>query len=78
MLRPVLIIGPLADCVIEKLINDYPNKFNKCEVRYFSQAVVEKSLNDNLLIDYRKKGNSFECTSIAAIKDSLHKVRTFS
>ncbi|XP_065226709.1 disks large homolog 5 isoform X2 [Planococcus citri] len=75
MLRPVLIIGPLADCVIEKLLADFPDKFNRCipEVRYFSQAVVEKGVNDNLLIDYRKKGNSFECTSVSAIKDSLHK-----
>lgn len=78
MLRPILIVGPLADCVIEKLLADFPDKFNRCipEVRYFSQAVMEKGVMDNVFIDYRKKGNSFECTSISALKDSLHKVCT--
>ena len=29
--RPVLIIGPLSDVVVEKLTGDYPHKFAKCE-----------------------------------------------
>lgn len=77
MLRPVVIVGPLADCVIEKLLADFPDKFNRCipEVRFLSQAVMEKGVTENLFIDCRKKGNSFECTSVSAIKDSLHQVR---
>ena len=29
--RPVLIIGPLADAVLDKLASDYPHKYARCE-----------------------------------------------
>lgn len=79
MLRPVVIVGPLADCVTEKLLTDFPDKFNRCipEIQYNSQTVMEKCLSDNILIDYRKKGNAFECITIAALKESFNKVRSF-
>ena len=77
MLRPVLIVGPLADCVTEKLLADYPDKFNRCipEIRYTTPAVMEKCLADNMFIDYRKKGNAFECVTIASLKESINQVR---
>lgn len=76
MLRPVLIVGPLADCVTEKLLTDFPDQFNRCipEIRYTSQAVMEKCLSDNVFIDYRKKGNAFECITVAALNESFNKV----
>lgn len=76
MLRPVVIVGPLADCVTEKLLTDFPEKFNRCipEIQYNSQTFMEKCLSDNILIDYRKKGNAFECITIAALKESFNKV----
>lgn len=39
--RPVLIIGPLADAVLEKLVADYPHKFARCEPKFtnWSQEV---------------------------------------
>lgn len=79
MLRPVLIVGPLADCVTEKLLTDFPDKFNRCipEIRYTSQAVMENCLSDNVFIDYRKKGNAFECITIAALKESVNNVSDF-
>lgn len=71
--RPVLIVGPLVDCVTEKLIQDFPDVFTRCvpEVMHCSQAVMEKGMADNLFVDYRKKGSFFECTSISAIKDMM-------
>ncbi len=76
MLRPVLIVGPLADCVIDKLLTDFPDQFNRCvpEIQYNSQAFMEKCLSDNIFIDYRKKGNTFECITMAALKESFSKV----
>ena len=29
--RPVLIIGPLAEAVVDKLLSDYPHKFARCK-----------------------------------------------
>lgn len=74
--RPVLIVGPLADCVTEKLIQDFPDKFTRCvpEVMHCSQATMEKGIADNLFVDYRKKGSFFECTSVSAVKDMCDKV----
>lgn len=76
MLRPVLIVGPLADCVIEKLLADFPDKFNRCipEIQYNSQAFMEKCLSENVFIDYRKKGSGFECITLALLKESFNKV----
>ncbi|XP_075211047.1 disks large homolog 5-like isoform X1 [Lycorma delicatula] len=73
--RPVLIVGPLADCVTEKLIQDFPDKFTRCmpEVMHCSQATMEKGIADNLFVDYRKKGSFFECTSVSAVKDMCDK-----
>ncbi|XP_065163474.1 disks large homolog 5 isoform X1 [Atheta coriaria] len=67
--RPVLVLGPLAECVVEKLIADFPDKFRKCviEIRQ-NQAQLEQEIAENLIIDYKRKGNYFECTTVSAIK----------
>lgn len=71
--RPVLVVGPLSDCVTEKLIQDFPDVFTRClpEVMHCSQAIMEKGISDSLFVDYRKKGSFFECTSVSAIKDII-------
>ncbi|XP_046989879.1 disks large homolog 5 [Schistocerca americana] len=73
--RPVLIMGPLADCVMEKLIQDFPDKFTRCipEVMQCPQSVMEKGIAENLFVDYRKKGSYFECTSVNAVKEICDK-----
>ncbi|XP_068081799.1 disks large homolog 5 [Anabrus simplex] len=73
--RPVLIMGPLADCVMEKLIQDFPDKFTRCipEVMHCSQAMMEKGVTENIFVDYRKKGNYFECTTVTAVKEICDK-----
>ena len=47
MTRPVLIIGPLADAVLEKLVSDYPHKYAKCEPKYanWSHEVSQGRVN---------------------------------
>ncbi|XP_017769494.1 PREDICTED: disks large homolog 5 [Nicrophorus vespilloides] len=68
--RPVLVLGPLAECVVKKLENDFPNKFRKIisETRPASQGALNQDLADNLIIDYKRKGNYFECTTVSAIR----------
>ena len=36
---------------------------------------MEKCLTDDMFIDYRKKGNAFECITIASLKESINQVR---
>lgn len=68
--RPVLILGPLADCVADKLVTDFPDRFKRCapEMRHCPQSALEQELAENLIIDYRRKGNYFECSTVTAIK----------
>lgn len=68
--RPVLVLGPLAECVVDKLVTDFPDKFRKVghETRHCSQAALDQELADNLIVDYRRKGNYFECTTVSAIR----------
>jgi len=69
--RPVLIIGPLSDVVVEKLTGDYPHKFAKCEPEPMTcnQETLEKGIMSNILVDFRKRGNKFECYTVSAIKE---------
>ncbi|XP_043274719.1 disks large homolog 5 isoform X2 [Venturia canescens] len=70
-LRPILIIGPLNECVATKLLQEFPGKFTRClpEAMHCSQATLEQGLRDSLYVDYRKKGSYFECTTVQAVKD---------
>lgn len=79
-LRPVLIIGPLSECVVTKLLQEFPGEFTRClaEPMHCSQATLEQGLRDTLYVDYRKKGSYFECTTVQAVKDICEKVRYFS
>ena len=42
--RPILIVGPLSEAVLDKLISDYPDKFARCEPEYMNcdQEALEK------------------------------------
>ncbi len=77
--RPVLIIGPLSDVIIEKLILDYPHKFAKCEPESMScnQEALEEGLLSNILIDFRRRGSKFECYTVSGIKDICDRVSFF-
>jgi len=75
-IRPVMVVGPLADCVTDKLIVDFPDLFMRYipEAQHCSQATMEKGVADNIYIDYRKKGSVYECVSVSGLKESCNKV----
>ncbi|XP_065342347.1 disks large homolog 5 isoform X2 [Cloeon dipterum] len=75
VIRPVLIVGPLAEFVVEKLVQDFPDKFYRCtpEMMYSSQVMMEKNLNEGMFCEYRRKGSQFECTTVAAVKEICDK-----
>ena len=77
--RPVLIIGPLSDVVVEKLTGDYPHKFAKCEPEPMTcnQETLEKGIMSNILVDFRKRGNKFECYTVSAIKEICDRVSSY-
>ncbi|XP_044015837.1 disks large homolog 5-like isoform X9 [Aphidius gifuensis] len=70
-LRPILIVGPLNECVATKLLQEFPGEYIKClpEAMHCSQATLDQGLRDSLYVDYRKKGSYFECTTVQAVKD---------
>jgi len=75
-IRPVMIVGPLADSVTDKLIIDFPHMFVKYipETLHCSQASMEKGVADNEFIDYRKKGSVYEYVSVSGLKEACSKV----
>ncbi|XP_066137661.1 disks large homolog 5 isoform X5 [Euwallacea fornicatus] len=68
--RPVLVLGPLAECVADKLVSDFPEKFQRpvSDTRRCSQAQLDRELEDDLIIEYRRRGSCFECITAQAVK----------
>lgn len=42
--RPVLVLGPLAECVADKLVTDFPEKFQRAvtDTRRCNQAQLDR------------------------------------
>lgn len=57
--------------------NDFPQQFERCLMTKMncSQDAMEKGLQNNILIDYRKRDSIYECTTVQAIRDICDKVR---
>jgi len=74
--RPVLVLGPLAECVVDKLTIDFPQQFMRCMLTSMncSQEAMEEGLQNNIFVDYRRRGSIFECTTVQAIRDIFDKV----
>lgn len=76
MLRPVLIIGPLSDYVMDKLVQDFPRKFVRVlpeVVSSYPQSYLEKSHEDSNFVEYRRKGTHVECITVAAVQQLAEK-----
>lgn len=69
--RPVLIVGPLADAVVDKLVSDYPHKFVRCQPEYMdiNMTALEKGVMDNIFVDFRRRGSHYECTTVSSIRE---------
>lgn len=76
MCRPVLILGPLSDCVADKLTIDFPQLFERLLPTKMncSQENMEDGLQKNILVDYRRRGSVYECTPAQAVQDLCDKV----
>lgn len=78
--RPVIIIGPLMEVLFDKMEQDFPQTFQRCipEVMRGSQQMMEKCLHELKLVDYRRRGSHFECTTVAAVRGICDKVHLFT
>ena len=76
--RPVLIVGPLADAVVDKLVSDYPHKYVRCQPEYMdsNMSSLEKGVLDNIFVDFRRRGSHYEVTTVSSIKDICDRVST--
>ena len=74
--RPVLILGPLADAVVDKLVSDYPYKFVRCQPEYMDcdMSALEKGVLDNMFVDFRRRGSHYEVTTVSSVKDVCDRV----
>ena len=72
-IRPVLILGPFADSVMDKLASDYPSRFVHCEPEYMNSDLrtVEKEVTDNIFLDFKRRGTHFECTTMRSIREII-------
>ncbi|XP_055640988.1 disks large homolog 5 [Toxorhynchites rutilus septentrionalis] len=70
--RPVLVLGPLSECVIEKLCIDFPEHFHRCQQNQMrcTKEDMESGVQNNAIADYRRRGSIFEYTSVQAILDN--------
>uniref|UniRef100_A0A336M413 CSON011799 protein n=1 Tax=Culicoides sonorensis TaxID=179676 RepID=A0A336M413_CULSO len=69
--RPVLVLGPLAEFVVDKLASDYPDVFKRCMINPMrNKEALEQGLQNNTIVDYRRRGSVFECTTIQTIREA--------
>lgn len=75
-MRPVIIVGPLNEAVVDQLEQDFPHVFQRCipEKMKGTLSIMERGLHELKLVDYRRRGNHFEGTTVAAIKQLCDKV----
>lgn len=61
---------------MERLTIDFSNLFKMCEVTTMdcSQNAMEEGLQENIFVDYRRRGNKFECTTVENINNACKNV----
>lgn len=67
-----MVLGPLADYVVEKLTLDFPQQFQRCKINTMrtTKEAIEQGLQSNAIADYRRRGSVYECTTIQAINEA--------
>ncbi|XP_022100420.1 disks large homolog 5-like isoform X2 [Acanthaster planci] len=73
--RPVLLLGPLTDRVASKMVDESPDKFNRClpKIVRTSSEIMLKDLADNVYVDYQRRDSYFECIHAAMVKEITKK-----
>ena len=76
MTRPVLIVGPLADTVVDKLVSEHPNGMVRCQPEYVDSDMkaLEKGVMDNVFVDFKRRGSHYECTTVSSIREICDRV----
>lgn len=76
----MVILGPLIDIVLDKLVQDFPRMFVRCIPDVVGESVqeIENGLQDNKYIDYRRRGSHFECITLSNIKEVCDDVSFYS
>ncbi|XP_022255283.1 disks large homolog 5-like isoform X3 [Limulus polyphemus] len=76
-MRPVMVVGPLNEAVVHKLEQDFPSVFQRCipEATQRSQQAMERGLEEFKIVDYCRKGNYYECTTLSAVQEICDKNR---
>ena len=77
MTRPLLIVGPLADTVVDKLVSEHPNGMVRCQPEYVDSDMkaLEKGVMDNVFVDFKRRGSHYECTTVSSIREICDRVK---
>ncbi|XP_061197090.1 disks large homolog 5-like isoform X2 [Saccostrea echinata] len=69
--RPVILLAPLADSLIKKLVAESPDKYSTGPPTVMPQTkqVMEQGLADGIYIDYWQEEDKFQCIRTAVIKE---------
>lgn len=72
----MIIVGPLNEAVVDQLEQDFPHVFQRCipEKMKGSLSMMERGLQELKFVDFRRRGNHFESTTVTAIKQLCDKV----
>lgn len=67
--RPVVIFGPFANILIQKLVNESPDKYTTCKQESMNASFMEKYVSGGI-IDYEQANDHFKVT----LASDLHEV----
>lgn len=70
--RPVVILGPFAQALIQKLENESPDKYKAYEEEFLNtvnNTVIEKGIADGVFVDYKKVNDLFKVTRTQALHE---------
>lgn len=70
-IRPVILLAPLADSLIKKLVAESPDKYSTGQptVMQTTKQVMEQGLADGIYIDYWQEEDKFQCIKTSIIKE---------
>ncbi|XP_041362513.1 disks large homolog 5-like [Gigantopelta aegis] len=71
MVRPVLLLAPLSDSIINKLISESPDKYCSCPITVLNSSAhqMEQSVTEGCIIDYWKRDDQHECIYVSSIRE---------
>lgn len=74
--RPVIILGPFAQNLIQKLVSESPNKYVAYEEEFLNTPtdIIEKGMADGVFIDYKKVNDLFGVTRTQTIHNLANSV----